>query len=77
MTASPLERLIGTWQFEPTIDGRSTGTGRATFEWIAGGAFVLLRMAAEWTDPGWREHAPRAAQAVIGFDDTTGEVTEL
>lgn len=59
------------------VDGRSVGRGRATFEWIEDGAFVVERSKAEWTDPGWIENAPGATQAVIGFDDSTGEVTQL
>lgn len=77
MKDSPLDRLIGTWELEPVVDGRSMGRGRATFEWIEDGAFVLQRSAAEWTDPGWVEQAPRTTQAVIGFDDSTGEVVQL
>jgi hypothetical protein len=77
MADSPLGRLIGTWELEPVVDGRSMGRGRATFEWIADGAFVLQRSDAEWTDPGWVEQAPRTTQAVIGFDDSTGEVVQL
>ena len=77
MAESPLGRLIGTWEFEPTIDGRSAGTARATYEWIEDGAFVLGRSEAEWTDPGWIENAPKTNQVVIGFDDTTGEIVQL
>jgi hypothetical protein len=77
MADSPLGRLIGTWELEPVVDGRSMGRGRATFEWIEDGAFVLQRSTAEWTDPGWVEQAPRKTQAVIGFDDSTGEVVQL
>jgi hypothetical protein len=77
MTQSPLGRLIGTWEFEPLVEGRSAGRGRATFEWIEGGAFVLERSDADWTDPGWVENAPKSSQAVIGFDDTTGEIAQL
>ena len=77
MPDSPLERLIGTWELEPVVEGRSMGRGRATFEWIADGAFVLHRSDAEWSDPGWVEHAPRTTHAVLGFDDTTGEITQL
>ena len=43
MAESPLGRLIGTWEFEPVVDGRSMGSGRATFEWIEDGTFVLER----------------------------------
>ena len=77
MAESSLARLAGTWEFEPLATGRSAGTGRATFEWIEGGAFLLERSVAEWTDPGWVENAPKTSQSVIGFDDTTLEVTQL
>jgi hypothetical protein len=77
MAESPLGRLVGTWEFEPLVDGRSAGVGRATFERIADGAFLLERSEAEWTDPGWVENAPLTSRSVIGFDDTTLEVTQL
>jgi len=77
MAESPLSRLIGTWEFEPLVEGRSAGTGRATFEWIEDGAFLVQRSDAEWTDPGWMENAPKANRAIIGFDDSTGEVVQL
>ncbi len=77
MAESPLGRLIGTWEFEPVVDGRSMGRGRATFEWIEDGAFVLERSDAEWTDPRWVKNAPSSTRAVIGFDDTTGEISQL
>ena len=74
---SSLGRLVGTWDFEPFVDGRPAGRGRASFEWIEDGAFVLERSEAEWSDPGWVENAPRRTQAVIGFDDSTEEVVQL
>jgi hypothetical protein len=74
---SPLARLIGTWEFEPLVDGRSAGKGRATFEWIEDGAFVLERSDAEWIDPGWVENAPKTTQAIIGWDDSTDEIVQL
>lgn len=77
MAGSPLGRLIGTWDVEPVVEGRSVGRGRATFEWIEGGAFVLERSTAEWIDPGWVEHAPKSTQAIIGWDDSTDEVVQL
>ena len=77
MADSPLERLVGTWEFEPLIGGRPMGRGRARLEWIEGGAFLLERSHADWTDPGWIENAPVSTQSVMGFDDTTFEVTQL
>lgn len=76
-TASPLAILIGMWEFEPVIDGRSMGRGRATFEWIEDGSFVVERSAAVWTDSGWIENAPRETRAILGFDDSTGEIVQL
>ena len=58
MATPPLERLAGSWEFEPLVDGQSAGRGRATFEWPDGGAFLVQRSEAEWTDPGWAENAP-------------------
>ena len=77
MAESPLRRLIGTWEFEPVLDGRPMGRGRATFEWTEDGAFVFERSEAEWTDPSWVENAPASNQAVIGWDDSTGEIVQL
>jgi hypothetical protein len=77
MAESPLGHLAGTWEFEPFVEGRSAGTGRATFEWIGGGGFLLGRSVAEWKDPGWLEKAPKTIQSVIGFDDETLEVIQL
>ena len=77
MAESPLGRLIGTWEFEPFVEGRSAGRGRATFEWIEDGAFVLERADAEWTDPGWVENAPKSTRAVMGWDDSTEEIVQL
>ena len=40
--ASALEPLIGTWVVEAAApDGGWSGTGRTTFEWLLGRAFVL------------------------------------
>ena len=77
MTASRLRPLIGTWEFEPVVERRSAGRGRATFEWTQDGAFVVERSEAEWTDPGWVENAPVSTRAVIGWDDSTDEVVQV
>jgi hypothetical protein len=77
MADSPLRRLIGTWTFEPLVDGASAGRGRATFEWMEDGAFVVQRSEATWTTQGWVENAPSRNWAVIGWDDSTDEVVQL
>ena len=77
MAESPLGRLIGTWEFEPFVEGRPWSGGVARRSRIADGAFVLERTSADWTDPGWVEHAPATSECVLGWDDSTGEVTQL
>lgn len=77
MAESPFGRLVGTWEFEPIVDGRSMGRGRATFEWIEGGAFVLERSEAEWTEPSWVENAPVSTRSVIGSDDSADGMVQL
>ena len=77
MAKSSLERLVGTWEFEPLVEGGSMGRGRATFEWIGDGAFLLGRSHADWTDQGWVENAPMSTQSVMACDDTTFELTQL
>jgi hypothetical protein len=70
----PLSLLIGTWEFESRVDGRSMGRGTATFEWIEDGAFVLHRADAQPSSedpPGWVANSPMPVTSIIGFDDTT------
>jgi hypothetical protein len=77
LAESPLGRLIGAWEFETKAKDRSMGHGRATFEWIEDGTFVLERSDAEWSDPGWVENAPASTRSVIGWDDSTDEMVQL
>ncbi|MGH2428092.1 MAG: hypothetical protein ACRDGV_04270 [Candidatus Limnocylindria bacterium] len=68
--------LIGTWEFEASVDGRFLGRGRATFEWIEDGAFVREHAEDQPSadaDPEWVAHSPMPVTAIIGFDDTTLE----
>jgi hypothetical protein len=75
-----LERLIGTWDFETSSEGRFLGRGWTSFKWIEGGAFVLQR-ADDEPDPAtsedWATHSPMPVTAVIGADDTTDALVQL
>jgi hypothetical protein len=78
--ASPLNRLIGNWGFEATADGQLLGRGRASFEWIENGAFVLERADDEPgpdTSPDWASHSPMPVTAILGFDDSSDEISQL
>jgi hypothetical protein len=79
-SSSPLQRLIGTWDFEASSEGQFLGRGRASFEWIEGGAFVLEHADDEPSpdaSPDWVTHSPMPVTAILGFDDTTGEMAML
>ena len=80
MTASQLHRLIGAWNFEASSDGRFLGRGRASFEWIEAGAFVLQRaedVPSPDASPDWVSHSPMPVTAILGFDDSNGEMAQL
>jgi hypothetical protein len=65
--------LIGTWTTEgrhPMVPG-TTLHGRATFEWLDGGAFVRMRAAID-DDPRFP-----AGIAIFGSDDEAGSYTML
>jgi hypothetical protein len=50
------------------------GRGKATFEWIEDGAFILQRADAESSpedDADWVANSPMPVASLIGFDDTT------
>jgi hypothetical protein len=36
-----LDALVGQWEFAASVGGHVMARGRASFEWIEGGAFVL------------------------------------
>lgn len=64
----PLSVLIGEWNTagsHPLVPG-ATLRGRASVEWLEGGAFIIMR--AEIDDPRF----PKTV-AIIGSDDATGE----
>lgn len=75
-SATSLSILIGSWEFESSVDGRSLGRGATTFEWIENGAFILQHaddQPSPDADPEWTAHSPMPVTSIIGFDDTTHE----
>jgi hypothetical protein len=74
-----LDVLIGRWDTEPVVEGRSVGMSRAVFEWVDDGAFVRQTADADepWDDPGWRENSPLPTLSIIGLDDSDGGFTVL
>jgi len=69
---APLRVLVGTWNTvgtHPLVPG-TTFHGRTTFEWLEGGAFLVMRSRID--EPG----IPSAI-AVFGTDDATGACSML
>ena len=77
---NPLQRLIGAWTFEVSSEGSFLGRGQTTFEWIEDGAFILQRaddVPSPDASPDWVSHSPMPVTAVLGFDDSNGELAML
>lgn len=66
-----LNTLVGEWTMEITVpsDPPLGVRGRASFEWLTEGSFLILR---------WEVDHPEFpnAIAIIGFDDSTGEYSQ-
>ena len=76
---APLEPLVGEWEMEASVEGKTMARGRTTFEWLEGGAFLVQRAEVDPADlaPEWREHAPFPVTSIIGVDDSSGEFSML
>ncbi|WP_227380046.1 hypothetical protein [Haladaptatus halobius] len=75
-----LNRLVGEWETEVRIDGQTLRGGRATFNWLEDGAFLVYRSeVVDLSDAPteWIENAPRSTVSVIGLDDSSEEFTML
>jgi hypothetical protein len=71
-TLAPLSVLVGTWSTtgtHPLVPG-TTFHGRTSFEWIEGGAFLIMHSQID-------EPEIPSAIAVFGSDDGTGEWSML
>jgi hypothetical protein len=68
-----LDALVGEWEMEASVGGQPTIRGRAAFEWLEGGTFLVQHADAE--PPGkdtpseWVEHSPFPVTTIIGLDD--------
>lgn len=70
-----LDPLVGEWGMKATVGERETARGRASFEWIEDGAFLVHRADAEppteETPAAWVEHSPFPTTTIIGLDDSS------
>ncbi|HVK26216.1 MAG TPA: hypothetical protein VM677_33095 [Actinokineospora sp.] len=74
-----LDVLIGRWDIEPIVDGRSMGVGWTVFEWVDDGAYVRQTSDADTPpdDPLWRANSPLPTLSIIGLDDSDNSFTVL
>ena len=80
MADHPLQRLVGTWEWQASAQGRFMEGGRATFDSIEDGAFVRLRTEAEPSEESpaeWVANSPMPVTAILGLDDSTHEQAML
>jgi hypothetical protein len=67
-----LEMLVGQWSLEIDFpsDPPTTVRGHVSFDWLEGGAFLVMRSGVEW-------EGPSGSVAVIGRDDAAETYTML
>jgi hypothetical protein len=63
---SDLQPLVGEWSVQIAFpaDPETTVRGSVSFEWLEGGAFLVMRAGVEWSGPS-------GSVAVIGRDEMT------
>lgn len=75
-----LDAFVGEWEITTSIDGQTLSSGRATFDWIEDGAFLVYHgeagdtseMSAEMV-----ENSPLPTVSIIGVDDSSEQYTML
>ncbi len=75
-----LDALVGDWEMQASIGGQPLGHGRASFEWLEGGAFLVRHEDAKPVESLPAEMAaasPFPISAIIGLDEATEEFTML
>lgn len=75
-----LDRLVGEWETEATIDGQTFGEERVTFDWLEDGAFLVQHSEAvdlSGAPTEWVENVPHSTVSVVGLDDVSEQFTML
>lgn len=75
-----LDALVGEWEMEMTIDGQTLGGGRATFDWLEDGAFLVQHAEADDMSEAPAEvveNSPLPTVSIIGLDDSSEQFTML
>ena len=74
-----LDPLVGEWDVEAIVEGRTVATGRTTFEWLEGGAFLVQRADGEPAQgsPEWVANSPFPTTSIVGLDDADDRFSML
>jgi hypothetical protein len=67
-----IDALVGEWEMQDAEGGQSMVRGRVAFEWLEGGALLVQRADAEYTEDAtaeWVENSPFPVTSIIGPDD--------
>ncbi len=75
-----LDALVGEWEIQASVGGQPLGRGRATFEWLEGGTFLVRHEDAEPAaslPADMVTASPFPISAIIGLDESTAEFTML
>jgi len=76
-----LDVLVGEWDMRASVAGRVMGSGRTTFEWVEGGAFLAQHAEGDPPSPEtpveWVENSPLPVTAIMGLDDSAERFSML
>ncbi len=76
-----LAPLLGRWEVDAIVDGRTVARARSTCEWLEGDAFIIQRTDVETLPvappPEWIANSPFPITTILGADDASDEFTML
>jgi hypothetical protein len=84
MTENPvlqrLDALVGEWEIQAIVDGKTVSGGRTTFAWVEEGKFLVQHTDAQPegdVPPEWVTNSPFPTTTMMGLDDTSETFTML
>lgn len=75
-----LEKLVGPWQTETSVQGQVVAVGLTVYGFLEGGRFLVEHSDGEALESApqvWHDNWPLPATSIIGLDDPTGQFSML
>ncbi|HEX6686116.1 MAG TPA: helix-turn-helix transcriptional regulator [Candidatus Limnocylindrales bacterium] len=75
-----LERLVGAWQTETSVQGQPVAIGLTVYGFLEGGRFLVQHSDGEVLESApqvWHDNWPLPSTSIIGLDDPSGQFSML